>query len=224
MSHGPLSYVGPLVLALSAGPLRAQLANVPVYANPSASGIAVGGDVSVGLNDESGKDLAFAARANLGFGKFLFGAGVGLVDFGTTEPTFMGSVGYRVAKVGFVNVAVQAGAGFTRNSSLGDVLRTADIPVSAGIGLSLPLVVATVEPWVAPRFTIQRLSADGASTWRNHVGLSAGLDVKLLVGLGAHLAVDWQALPAIAAGDLGGTITDLKRQPLLLSGGVHFGF
>ncbi len=210
--------------ALAASAAVAQLANIPVYANPSASGIRVGGEVAVGINDESGKNLAFAARASAGFGKLILGAGVGLVDFGTTEPTFMGSLGYRIVRAGPVNVAVQAGVGFTRNSSLGEVLRTADIPVSLGIGLNVPLLLASVQPWVAPRFTIQRVAIDAGSTTRNHVGLSAGVDVNLLMGIGARVAADWSSLPSIDPGDLGGVVTDLKRRPVILSGGIQFGF
>lgn len=212
-----------------AAPAAAQLTNIPVYANPATKGIRIAGDVGFGVNDESGKNTAFSLRGNLGIGKLILGAGVGVVGFdalvpgGDTqnEPTFMGSAAYRLlGDGGLLNVSLQAGAGFTSVDALGETLKTTDIPISLGIGTHLPIPLALVEGWVAPRYTFRYVSGSGDSDSRNHWGLSAGVDVRLPLGLGAQIAGDWSSLPEID-GDI---ISELKRQPFLMSVGLQVGF
>jgi len=212
-----------LALALAvAGSARAQLGNVPIYANPSLSGFRIAGDYAKGMNDESNKHWALAARGYVGVSRLVVGAGVGVVDFGgDTDPTYMGSLAVRVVDNGLLAVALQGGVGFTKLSadSLVDALKTRDIPVSLAVGLHIPLVALSIDPWVAPRYTFRHYTMGTASDNRNHFGVSAGVDLKLVLGLGFQVAVDFQSLPEIT----GDVIDDLKREPFLLSAGLHFG-
>ncbi|MBE0591033.1 MAG: hypothetical protein IH616_01375 [Gemmatimonadales bacterium] len=204
------------------GIARAQLANVPVYANPSISGFRIAGDYAKGMNDESLKHWAVAAQGHFGISRIVLGAGIGAVDFGSnTDVTYMGSLAVKVINSGLVAVALQGGVGFTSLSadSLVDALKTRDIPVSLGVGLHLPLVVVSIDPWVAPRYTFRRHSTGSESDTRNHFGVSAGVDATLLFGLGVQVAVDFQSLPALT----GNLFDDVKREPFVFSAGLHFG-
>jgi len=210
-------------------PAAAQLTNMPVYSNPAVKGFLIAGDVGFGVNDESGKNTAFAARGNLGLGKVILGAGIGVVGFdalvpgGETqnEPTFMGSVAYRfLGDGGLLNVSLQAGVGFTSIGTDTDKLKTTDIPISVGVGTHLPIPLLLIEGWVAPRYTFRSVSADGSSDGRNHFGFSAGVDVRLPFGIGAQVAGDWASLPELD----GNIIDDLERQPFVASVGLQFGF
>jgi hypothetical protein len=207
---------------LAAGSVRAQLANVPLYANPSISGFRIAGDYAKGMNDESNKHWAVAGQGQLGISRLILGAGIGVVDFGSnTDPTYMGSVAVKVINGGLLSVALQGGVGFSKLSAdtLLDALKSRDIPVSLAAGLHIPLVVVSIDPWVAPRYTFRHYTMGTASDNRNHFGVSAGVEAKLVLGLGIQLAVDFQSLPAIS----GDVFNDLKREPFLFSAGLHFG-
>jgi len=216
------------VLAVALPPTSsavAQLANAPVYANPTISGVRIAGDYAFGVNEESGKNSTFAARGQIGVSKVILGAGIGVVDLAqTNEATYMVSLAVRPVGGGgrLVAVAVQAGIGFTEASVTGfaDALKTVDIPVSVALGLHVPLIAAQVQPWVAPRYTFRRQSLGNDSDNRNHFGVSAGIDARLLMGLGAQVAVDFQSIPELTGG---ATFDDAKLQPFLASIGLHFG-
>ena len=208
-------------LALSASPVAAQLTNVPVYANPSVGTLMLAGDYSTGMNDESGKNDAFAARVTLAAGPMVFGAGIASVNYDILgkEPTYMASVGFRPVR-GMFSLLIQAGAGVQifGNENIVEDVKSADIPISMGFGLNLGIV----QPWVAPRYTIQMISAGPDSENRNHFGASIGVDVNLIVGLGIQAALDWSSLPAV--GDPSSFVSDLERKPVLVSLGAHWGF
>jgi hypothetical protein len=207
---------------LVAGAVQAQLGNVPIYANPSLSGFRIAGDYAKGMNDESNKHWALAARGHVGVSRIILGAGVGVVDFGSnTDPTYMGSLAVRLIDNGLLAVALQGGVGFTKLSAdtLLEALKTRDIPVSLAVGLHIPLVVLSIDPWVAPRYTFRHYTMGAAGDNRNHFGVSAGVDAKLVLGLGLQVAVDFQSLPEIT----GDVINDLKREPFLFSAGLSFG-
>lgn len=228
MTHSVRIVAAAVLASLAVGSsTSAQLTNVPVYANPSVSGIHIAGDASFGINDESGKHQAYAGRVTLGISKLLLGAGLGYVDFDDADgqTTYMGSLGYRLVDGGggLLNVALQAGAGFVSTVSLVDQLKRTDIPIALGVGLHLPIPLIGIEPWIAPRYTFRWLSQDGESSTRNHFGFSIGVDVTLPLGIGAQIAGDWSSLPELSTGG-GDIVDDLKRKPYLLSGGLHFRF
>ena len=209
--------------AFGTGLARAQLANVPVYANPSLSGFRIAADYAKGMNDESLKHWAVAGQGHIGISRLVLGAGIGAVDFGSsTDITYMGSLAVKVIDGGLLSAALQGGIGFTSVSpdTLLEALKTRDIPVSLGVGLHLPLVVVSIDPWVAPRYTFRHHSRGTASDNRNHFGVSAGVDARLVLGLGLQVAVDFQSLPE-RSGDI---VEDIKREPFIFSAGLQFGF
>jgi hypothetical protein len=209
-------------LALTASTAGAQLSNMPVYANPAVSAVRIQGDYAFGVNQGSGEHSAFAARGNLVVSKLILGAGVGVVKLTDTEPMYMGSLGYRLLGGGAMPLAValQAGVGVVETANL---QTTVDVPVSLGVALHLPLVLVTIDPWIAPRYTLQFNSIAGTTGSRNHLGLSAGIDARLAMGLGFQLGLDWQRLPdfSLDAG-IAGIVSDAKREPFLMSLGIHF--
>lgn len=217
-----------LVLALVAQPAMAQLNSIPVYFNPKGgTGLMLAADYGKGLNDESGKNGAFAARASLGIGPFSFGGGVGAVQGGGVtgddyEIQYMGNAALRVLGGGLmpVSVSLQAGVGFTSIDADGADFLT--IPVGLGIAVNVPTPGFSVDPWVAARYTLHRSSIGALPSFdQNAVGLSGGIDLNFLMGLGLHLAADWES---IGSKTVSPTFTALKTTPLVFGIGLHYVF
>lgn len=191
--------LGILVAAsLAAGPLAAQVSGIPVYNNGVARGIGLYGDVGL-PNDEAGGGTAYAVTGRAGFG--LFGVTAMLSSYNPDGPAGSDvSVGatanYRVFGGPLVPLAVtlQAGAGYAKPES--GVLPDDDVtrwrfPVGVGFALTIPNPALAIQPWLAPRLDIVRTSGDGvdAST-DTEFGLSGGVELNLLNGLGVHAAYD----------------------------------
>jgi hypothetical protein len=63
-------------------------------------------------------------------------------------------------------------------------------PVGLGFALTIPNPALAIHPWIAPRVDIVRLSGGGLSDTETNFGVSAGVELNLLSGLGAHAAYD----------------------------------
>jgi hypothetical protein len=92
-----------------------------------------------------------------------------------------------------LSVTLQAGVGYAK-PELGvfpgeeDELR---VPVGLGFALTIPNPMLAIQPWLAPRVDITRVSGDdGLSESETAFGLSGGVELNLLNGFGAHAAYD----------------------------------
>jgi hypothetical protein len=193
--HGRL-FAMVAVLGLFASPARAQMFGNPVYFSPKQGvGLTIAGDYGRGLNDASGKTNYFGGRATLGLPVFAVTVGGGSVkaEGADGEITFGANVGVTVLKGPAVPVtlSLQAGVGSMKI----DPITTMNIPLGAALAFNVNSPGASVEPWVAPRVQLTRVSGtiggiDVSSTETN-IGASGGVNVGLPSGLGFHLAVDW---------------------------------
>ena len=101
-----------LLLAVLAQPAAAQLNSMPVFYSPKGgTGFTLYGDFGKGMNDESGKNTSFAARAVLGVSALTFGAAVGTVNAGfggVDENSFqwMGMAAFRILGGGVLPAAL----------------------------------------------------------------------------------------------------------------------
>ena len=213
-------------LALAVGlvvvPAAAQLNSIPVYFNPKGgTGFTLGFDFGKGVNTQSGKNTAFGARASVGGGPITFGVGVGTVNpqvgaARQSELQYMGSLGLRVfgGPLLPVSIGLQGGVGFlSQDIAVGATttsLKSVTIPIGIGIGFSAPTPGFSFDPWIAPRVTINAVELLGVTATNSGVGVSGGVNLAFVMGLGLHLAFDWTKV--------GGA------KPLVIGAGVHYKF
>lgn len=199
-----------LAVGLVVAPAAAQLNSIPVYFNPKGgTGFTLAGDFGKGVNTQSGKNTAFGVRASVGGGPFSIGAGVGTVSLaGQSEVQYMGNAALRIVGGPLipVSVAVQAGVGYLKVGSV----NTLNIPIGIGIGLSVPTPGFSFDPWIAPRVTVNAVEILGITTTNSGVGVSGGVNLAFVMGLGLHLGFDWTKV--------GGST------PLIIGAGVHYKF
>ncbi len=217
-----------LSAAVFAQPTTAQLVGSPVYFNPrGGSGLMLAADYGRGVNDESGKNNTFAGRASLGIGPFSIGGGVGVSDVGGLsgddyELQYMGNAALRIFGGGLlpVSLSLQAGVGFMNLSDLNSEFLT--IPIGLALGINVPTPGFSFDPWIAGRYTIHRNEIGTMPSFnQNAVGLSAGADLNFLMGLGLHIAADWESIPEET---LAGPFTALASKPFVLGIGLHYVF
>lgn len=200
MNHSARGIVVLPVLALFLGrspqTVHAQVRGIPVYNNGIPSGIAVYGDV--GFPDENaGKGTAYGVSGRAGFG--LFGVTAMLATFdpdgtGDNDVRVGATLNYKMfgAPLTPLTVTLQAGIGYSK-PELGvfpgdeDELR---LPVGLGFALTIPNPLVAIQPWLAPRLDITRVSGGGLSDSETAFGLSGGLELNLLNGFGVHAAYD----------------------------------
>jgi len=200
------------VLGLFASPALAQMLGNPVYFSPKQGvGLTIAGDYGRGLNDNSGKTNYFGGRATLGLPMVAITVGAGSASAGgASMMSFGGDVGVTVIKGPMVpvTVSIQAGAAYSSESGV----KTLHAPVGVALAFNVKSPGASVEPWVAPRLDITRVSGtigtiDFSGTETN-IGASGGVNVGLPSGFGFHVAADWVNVS-------GGS-------PLTVGAGVHY--
>ena len=185
-------------LPLLAMRASAQVSGIPVYNNGVPRGIGVYGDVGL-PNDEAGGGTAYAATGKAGFG--LLGVTAILSSYNPDGPAgsdlSVGATGnYRVFGGPLVPLAVslQAGVGYAKPESgllPDDEVTQWRFPVGVGFALTIPNPALAIQPWLAPRVDIVRTSADGFDAETDtEFGLSGGIELNLLNGLGVHAAYD----------------------------------
>lgn len=185
-----------LFLTTTEQPAAAQVRGIPVYNNGIPTGIAVYGDVGF-PNQDAGKGTAFAVSGRAGFGPF--GATAMLATFnpqgaGDNNLSVGATLNYKVFGGPLIplSVTLQGGIGYSK-PDLGflpgdeDELR---FPVGIGFALTIPNPMVAIQPWLAPRLDITRVSGGGLSDTETSFGLSGGLELNLLGGFGVHAAYD----------------------------------
>jgi hypothetical protein len=219
-----------LGLALVAGPVVAQMNSIPVYHNPKGgSGLLLAADFGKGVNDESGKNTAFAFRTGFGVGPVTFGASVGTVnpEVGTerqSEVQWMANMGLRLFGGGLMPVALslQGGVGVVNiegSGAAGGDAKIVNVPVGLGLGFNVPAPTFNFEPWIATRVQYTRNEISTFSANQVGWGISAGMNFSFLMGLGIHIAGDWETNPLEALT----TGVDIpKTTPFVLGIGLNY--
>ena len=186
-------------------PAVAQMNSIPVYFNPKGgTGLMVAIDLGRGINDESGKNTAAAFRTALGIGPVTIGGSVGLVNPDglvgrELESQYMGNIALRLFGGGLlpVSLSLQGGVGVLTLDDTNKEIIT--VPIGLGLGFSIPTPGFSFDPWIAGRYTFVR-TKDATfpllTANQNSFGISGGLNFNFLMGLGFHVAGDWQRNPA----------------------------
>ncbi len=188
----------PVAAALAASPAASQVRGIPVYNNGVPRGIGIYGDVGF-PNDAAGGGTAYGVTGRAGFG--LLGVTAMLSTYDPDGPADSDvSVGatanYRIFGGPLVPLAVslQAGVGYAKPESGAlpdDEVTQWRFPVGVGFQLTIPNPALAIQPWLAPRLDIVRTSRDvGDAETETEFGLSGGIELNLLSGLGVHAAYD----------------------------------
>jgi hypothetical protein len=214
-----------VTLGICTTPVAAQLNSIPVYTSPKGgTGISVFADYGKGINEESGKNRAIAARGVLGLAMLQLGVGIGTVNpeiAGARENKFqwMATAALRVIGGGVMPLAVNVQAGYGRVEVAQDSTEV-NIPISIGVGFSPPIPGLTLELWGAPRYSIRDLKVGDLSVSQNGFGISAGVNLGFSMGLGVHAALDWEYL-----GEETGSLLDLpSTKPAVFGVGISYNF
>lgn len=176
--------------------LLSQATGVPVRNAGVVQGISAGVDFGFGRIERPGGDdvsRAVAGRVSAGFGplgasllvsRTRIDPGVGPTTSysaaaATAELTMIGGplIPLKVMWQAGYAKALDAGSGGPWRGSLG-----------LGAALTIPATVVSIRPWIAPR--VDYLGRQVVQGPRLKPGLSAGVDLGLLNGLGVHVAYD----------------------------------
>jgi hypothetical protein len=227
-----------LAVGPGAGVASAQIYNVPVFFSPNfGTGVAVYGDIGVGLSDDAELvpgDTPWAAGGHLYVGTPLvhFMGGAAYVEPNAPDSiSFKGAVSFggNVAltlfrsPMSFVVLNLQGGAGYVNFSDI--ETKYLDFPVGIGVALNAPAPSVSVEPWLGVRAHVRNTTVGAGSPLLSGgltqddfgtqvgFGLSGGITLGLPSGLGVWGALDWMTIkPYDGAAE--------RASPFLLGGGI----
>lgn len=210
-----------LCAVLGAAPsLAAQAIGLPVYNAGIPTGLGLYADIGF-PNDAAGGGTSFGGTARLGVGPFGATAMVAYTHVGdetvitpggpiTTPGRSLTSVGgslnYKVFGGPLIplTVTLQAGAGYAKE----DDVKLYRFPLGLGLALTIPNPALAIKPWLAPRVDIARVSSTAGSETETNFGISGGVELNLLSGLGLHASYD-----RVFAGD---------EDPSIFTAGLHY--
>ena len=183
-------------LVAQTSPVDAQVRGIPVYNNGIPTGLAIYGDV--GFPDEqAGKGKAYAVSGRAGFGPI--GATAMVATFNPDGPgdnslSVGATLNYKIFGGPLIplSVTLQGGIGYSKPDvgllpADGDELR---LPVGLGFALVIPNPALAIQPWIAPRLDIVRVSGGDLSDTETNFGMGGGLEFNTLGGFGLHAAYD----------------------------------
>jgi hypothetical protein len=194
----------------SAAPLAGQVIGLPVYNSGIPTGLGLFADIGF-PNDAAGGGTAYGATGRLGVGPF--GATASVARFNPEGPgdqltSVGGSLNYKVFGGPLVplTVTLQGGAGYAKQ----DDVSFYRFPVGLGLGLTIPNPALAIKPWLAPRLDVSRVSSPLGSDTETNFGISGGVELNLLSGLGLHASYDR-------------VFTDVE-DPSIFAAGLHYTF
>jgi hypothetical protein len=183
--------IAALCVALAFPPaLAGQVIGLPVYNAGIPTGLGLYADVGF-PNDAAGDGTAYGATARLGVGPFGVTGSVARFDpegAGDQLTSVGGTLNYKIFGGPLVplTVTLQGGAGYATQ----DDVSFYRFPVGLGLGLTIPNPALAIKPWLAPRLDVSRVSTPLASDTETNFGISGGVELNLLSGLGLHASYD----------------------------------
>src|SRR5262245_52275792 len=179
-----------VVLLTCAGSAVAPNTVLPVVNSGVSTGPPLAADVGL-PSDEAGGGTAFGGTGKVGLGPIGLTATISSwKPDGSERYTSLGGTGnlkiFGGPLVPF-SVTFQAGAAYTKDEDV----TVWHFPVGLGLAVKIPTTVIGLKPWVAPRLDVMRQSGGGLpSETETNFGLSAGVELNLLSGLGFQAAYD----------------------------------
>ena len=213
-----------LAVGFTASTAGAQLPGNPVYAPGGAGGLTLAADFGKGVNDASGKTNFIGARAELGLPLIRVAVGAGIFDpklaSGENEVALAGSAALQVFGGPLIPISIRAFAGLgyhkiSGSGGTGGDVTTINVPVGLAFAVNVPTPGFSIDPWVAPRVHITRIS-NGISDTNLNLAVSGGVSFGLPIGIGVHVALDYTVVSP------GTDETSADVSPILLGIGVHY--
>jgi hypothetical protein len=175
-----------LAALLAASSAQAQVLGLPVINSGVRAGIGISGDVGF-ANSDYGEGTTFGATGILGVGVFGLTATVASYDptgNGGKISSYGGTANLRVIGVPLapISLTFQTGYGHWKIANQG----FDHIPVGLGLAFRIPTPGFSLKPWIAPRADIQH-----ANETKAKFGVSAGVELGFVFGLGAQVTYDW---------------------------------
>lgn len=210
---------GVLVL-VSAGTASAQAAGLPVVNSGIVNGIGIALDAGI-PNNAAGGGWAAGATVKAGFGVLGVNGTLSRFDPEASDAVWSGGATANMKVFGGplipVAVTLQGGAGYvSKDFGCLPGVTECDItqwhfPVGLGVSFTIPNPALAIKPWIAPRVDVLRTSAAGEDAETDAgFGVSGGVELNLLNGMGFQVAYDWSKHD------------DLK--PGIFSAGFHYTF
>ncbi|HEX6645283.1 MAG TPA: hypothetical protein VF037_11410 [Gemmatimonadales bacterium] len=187
-----------IALATAAAPAMAQVQGLPVENAGVVSGLGLSFDAGL-PNEAAGGGHAFGATAALGLGALGVTARVSRYSPDIDDPLWSAgaTLNYKVFGGPLVPIAatLQAGAGYASPEFACVPPGACDVnqwrfPIGLGVSVTIPNPALAIKPWIAPRVDIVRTSLDGTSETETDFGVSGGVQLNLLTGLGLHATYD----------------------------------
>jgi len=201
---------GALVLALLVSHAAwGQVRGLPVERTGIPRGVGVAGEIGF-PGDALGGGTAYGATALAGVGPLDLTATVAVHDPSASSSitSYGGDLGVQVVggPINPLSLTLQAGYGYWKTNGTG----VSHVPLGLGIALTIPIPGIAIRPWLMPRADLTIASAGGVSSTDTRFGISGGIDVTLLNGLGLRASYD-----RIAASG---------QDPTTLAFGIHYIF
>ena len=178
-----------------AAPAAAQVGGLPVFNDGIGTGLGINADV--GFPDAAaGKGTVYGLTGSVGLGPLGFTATVASQkpQGASSSNTWIGATANLKLFGGPlipVSVTAQLGAGYTSPSTGVNIV---NVPVSVGIAVKIPSPALSIKPWIAPRMEYVKVTnplLPGGSAHSTKFGMSAGVDLGLMMGLGIRVAYDY---------------------------------
>ena len=213
-----------LAMGIATEAVSAQLDGNPVYAVNPGVGVTLNADYGRGLNDESGETNYYGARVVLGVSAVSFWGGVGQVDMRNPDPTvddtevsWGGGAAINLIKAPLVPVSLTLQLG-AASVGCGDDCNDIRFVAGPALRINIPTQIIGIEPWVMPRYHMERNSSGDESVMQHAFGVSGGLNIRLPMGLGFHIVVDYADLPDA----IEGTFAIPESSPVTGGIGLHY--
>jgi hypothetical protein len=195
--------------------LEGQVFGLPVRNAGVPTGLTLAADLGF-PNGDAGKGWAVGASGSLGLGPL--GVTGSVARWDPKDVDAFSSVGatanLKIFGGPLIPLAVTAQAGLAYGTQDDDVLgdtKLLHVPLGVGFALTIPNPVLAIKPWVAPRIDLVRSNPEiGDSDTDSNFGVSGGVDLSFLSGLGIRAAYD-----RVWAGD--------GVSPSILSLGISWG-
>jgi hypothetical protein len=217
--------IAALEITGAARPAAAQVRGLPVYNAGVPRGIGFSADVGF-PNEDAGKGVGYGISGSAGIG--LVGVTATLAAYNPDGPADSkvavgGTVNYRVFGGPLIPLAVtlQGGVGYYKPDVVGADVTDLHVPVGVGFALTIPNPALAIKPWLAPRVDIVRhkvettgLPATSSTETDTKFGISGGVELNFLNGLGVHAAYDLVTGNAVQPGVFGVGVHYALRLPV----------
>lgn len=213
-----------LAICVNDAPVAAQMHGYINYPAIGGVGVKLWGDYGRGLNEDAYKSNYFGGRAELGLPILNVWAGLGSVKASdelamgenSSQMSYGGGASLNLIKgpLAPVRVSLQAGLGHISEEGA----KQTTIPFGLAAAFNVATSGVGIVPWAYAFAEYNRLCPDMAdASSKVGYGISGGIELNLIVGLGFYAAVDWSTVDFGESGT-----SDAKQSALYAAAGLSY--